>query len=104
VWVEGWFSGKPSGRSIQAKGIVPDIEVMQDVPDDLKLRTDANREAALRGHLKSEGGEKTGSQSHVPPDSKDDKALKIATDLLHGLKVNPTGETAAIDKPSVKVR
>ena len=28
----------PSGRSIQAKGIAPDIEVLQDVPDDLKAR------------------------------------------------------------------
>ena len=26
----------PSGRSIQAKGITPDIEVLQDVPDELK--------------------------------------------------------------------
>ena len=28
----------PSGRSIQAKGITPDIEVLQDVPDELKAR------------------------------------------------------------------
>ena len=26
----------PSGRSIQAKGIVPDIEVLQDLPDDIR--------------------------------------------------------------------
>jgi hypothetical protein len=31
----------PSGKSIQAKGIVPDIEVLQDVPDDLKARADS---------------------------------------------------------------
>ena len=30
----------PSGRSIQAKGITPDIEVLQDVPAELKARTD----------------------------------------------------------------
>src|SRR5690349_8384401 len=30
----------PSGRSIQAKGISPDIEVLQDVPDNLKAQTD----------------------------------------------------------------
>src|ERR1700726_3942148 len=59
----------PSGKSIQAKGIVPDIEVLQDVPDDLKSRTDTKGEASLRGHLKSEGDEKTGSQSYVPPDA-----------------------------------
>jgi carboxyl-terminal processing protease len=98
----------PSGKSIQAKGIVPDIEVLQDVPDELKSRgTDTKGEASLRGHLKSEGDEKTGSQSYVPLDAKDDKALKMAADLLHGVKVNAnapaTGDKAAIDKPANKV-
>ncbi len=78
----------PSGKSIQAKGIVPDIEVQQDVPEELKARTDTKGEASLRGHLKNEGEEKTGSQSYVPQDPKDDKALKVAADLLHGIKVN----------------
>src|ERR1700746_3927839 len=50
----------PSGKSIQAKGIVPDIEVLQDVPDELKSRTDTKGEASLRGHLKNEGDDKTG--------------------------------------------
>ncbi|NEW92388.1 S41 family peptidase [Rhodopseudomonas sp. BR0M22] len=100
----------PSGKSIQAKGITPDIEVMQDVPADLKARTDTKGEASLRGHLKgSDGDEKTGSQSYVPPDAKDDKALKAADDLLHGIKVDATapaadkavtGDKAAIDKPA----
>src|SRR6266436_1739694 len=36
----------PSGKSIQAKGIVPDIEVLQDVPDELKSRTDTKGEAS----------------------------------------------------------
>jgi carboxyl-terminal processing protease len=93
----------PSGKSIQAKGIVPDIEVLQDVPDDLKGRVDTKGEASLRGHLKvAEGEEKTGSQSYIPPDAKDDKALKMADDLLHGVKVNPgpaaNGDKAANDK------
>src|SRR5215216_3251304 len=78
----------PSGKSIQAKGIVPDIEVLQDVPDELKSRTDTKGEASLRGHLKSEGDEKTGSQSYVPPDAKDDKALRMAVDLLRGSTTN----------------
>ena len=43
----------PSGRSIQAKGIAPDIEVLQDVPEELKARTDTKGEASLRGHLKA---------------------------------------------------
>jgi carboxyl-terminal processing protease len=96
----------PSGKSIQAKGIVPDIEVLQDVPAELKSRTDTKGEASLRGHLKSDGDEKTGSQSYVPPDAKDDKALKAADDLLHGIKANvtapATADKAAIDKPDSK--
>jgi carboxyl-terminal processing protease len=78
----------PSGRSIQAKGIVPDIEVLQDVPDELKTRTDTKGEASLRGHLKAEGDEETGSQAYVPPDAKDDKALHSALDLIRGVQTN----------------
>jgi carboxyl-terminal processing protease len=80
----------PSGKSIQAKGIVPDIEVLQDVPDELKARADSKGEASLRGHLKTqEGEEKTGSQSYIPPDTKNDKALNMALDLLRGKTTNP---------------
>ena len=82
----------PSGRSIQAKGIVPDIEVMQDLPDDIKAKTDTSTkgEASLRGHLKGDAGkEQTGSQSYVPPDPKNDKALIMAEGLLRGTKTNP---------------
>jgi carboxyl-terminal processing protease len=78
----------PSGRSIQAKGILPDIEVLQDVPDELKTRTDTRGEASLRGHLKAEGDEQTGSQSYIPPDPKDDKALHTALDLIRGIVKN----------------
>ena len=78
----------PSGRSIQAKGIEPDIEVLQDVPDDLKTKTNTNGEASLRGHLKAEGKELGGSQSYIPPDPKNDKALTMADELLRGTQVN----------------
>src|SRR5881409_602528 len=78
----------PAGRSIQAKGISPDIEVLQDVPEELKTRTDTRGEASLRGHLKSEGDEQTGSQSYIPPDPKDDKALHSALDLIRGIQKN----------------
>jgi carboxyl-terminal processing protease len=79
----------PSGKSIQAKGITPDIEVLQDVPEELKARTDTKGESSLRGHLKAEGEEKTGSQSYIPPDPKDDKALHMALDLMRGVASNP---------------
>src|SRR5215472_6186137 len=78
----------PSGRSIQAKGISPDIEVLQEVPEELKARTDTSGEASLRGHLKAEGDEQTGSQSYIPPDPKDDKALHTALDLIRGIQKN----------------
>jgi carboxyl-terminal processing protease len=78
----------PGGRSIQAKGIVPDIEVLQEVPEELRARTETRGEASLRGHLKAEGQEETGSQSYIPPDPKNDKALNLALDLLRGIKVN----------------
>jgi carboxyl-terminal processing protease len=81
----------PSGRSIQAKGITPDIEVLQDLPDDIKAKTDTSTkgEASLRGHLKGDAGsEQTGSQSYIPPDAKNDKALIMAEDLLRGVQVN----------------
>jgi carboxyl-terminal processing protease len=78
----------PSGKSIQAKGITPDIEVLQDVPEELKARTDTKGESSLRGHLKADGEEQTGSQSYIPPDPKNDKALKMALDLIRGITTN----------------
>jgi carboxyl-terminal processing protease len=89
----------PSGRSIQAKGISPDIEVLQDVPDNLKAQTDSKGEASLRGHLKAEGAEETGSQSYVPPNETDDKAIKMGLDLLRGTASNaafPPNPKAAV--------
>jgi carboxyl-terminal processing protease len=74
----------PSGHSIQAKGIEPDIQVLQEAPADLKMRSDPEGEASLRGHLKAEGKEKSGSQSYVPADEKEDRALSKALDLLRG--------------------
>ena len=78
----------PSGRSIQAKGVAPDIEVLQDVPDELKTRSETKGEASMRGHLAAEGAEQTGSQSYVPPAEKDDKALGAAYNLLRGVTLN----------------
>jgi carboxyl-terminal processing protease len=78
----------PSGRSIQAKGIAPDIEVLQDVPQELRARTEMRGESSLLGHLKGDGQEQTGSQSYVPVDPRNDKALNMALDLMRGVKTN----------------
>ncbi len=79
----------PSGRSIQAKGIDPDILIEQDVPEELKGATTSKGESSLRGHLETEAGEEAGgSSAYVPPDKKDDKQLNYALDLLRGVQVN----------------
>jgi carboxyl-terminal processing protease len=81
----------PSGRSIQALGITPDLQVLQDVPDDVKKNaasTEIRGESSLRGHLKGEGEEKSGSQAYIPSKPEDDKALQTALSLLRGIKRN----------------
>ncbi len=95
----------PSGRSIQAKGIQPDIELVQDVPADVKEKAEAagvettRGEASLKGHLKNGEDEQTGSPAYVPPDPKDDTQLKLAIDLMHGVQKNaayPADPKAAV--------
>ena len=88
----------PSGRSIQAKGIDPDIQVLQDVPDDIKGKDETKGEAALKGHLKNGDNEQGGSSAYVPPDPKNDKQLNYAFDLLRGIKSGVAGTTAEPEK------
>ena len=57
----------PSGRSIQAKGIEPDIQVLEDVPDDLRGKDDTKGEASLKGHLKNGDDEGHGSRPMSRP-------------------------------------
>jgi carboxyl-terminal processing protease len=78
----------PSGRSIQAKGIDPDIEIQQDVPDELKGKDETKGEASLRGHL-TNGGEKEekgGSSAYIPPDRSKDKQLIAAVEQVRGVR------------------
>src|SRR5262245_9688280 len=89
----------PSGRSIQAKGIEPEVVVEEELPDDLKQKAETQEprgEANLRGHLRSEGEdedgegpseeEESGSSSYVPADKEKDTQLKFGLDLLRGIK------------------
>jgi carboxyl-terminal processing protease len=89
----------PSGRSIQAKGIEPEVVVEEELPDELKQKAEVQGprgEANLRGHLKGEDEEEaasgedeeeeSGSSSYVPPDKEKDTQLKFALDLLRGIK------------------
>jgi carboxyl-terminal processing protease len=89
----------PSGRSIQAKGIDPDIIVEQELPDEMKQRQQAspNGEASLRGHLRQEGNENgtkkevSGSSSYVPPEAEKDQQLQYAIAMLRGLPTDIKG-------------
>jgi carboxyl-terminal processing protease len=77
----------PSGRSIQAKGIDPDIIVEQELPDDLKQAASNVKprgESSLRGHLKNEDGESSGSLAYVPKEKEKDSQLQYAMKLLRG--------------------
>ncbi|HTO98043.1 MAG TPA: S41 family peptidase [Myxococcales bacterium] len=75
----------PSGRSIQERGIIPDLWVKSDAGDD-----DAPRERSLPGHFKGEEGGLIAAASLQPPapqpaapgDPADDPQLKVALDTL----------------------
>jgi carboxyl-terminal processing protease len=73
----------PSGRSIQAKGIEPDIKVIEAIPDELKGKDEAQGEASLPGHLANEKGEDLStSQAYVATDPAKDTQLIAALALL----------------------
>lgn len=105
----------PSNRSIQAKGIDPDIVVEQELPEELKGKAPEKPrgEASLRGHLRNPGnggselkegeeskeGEKkeekekeevSGSSSYVPKEPEKDTQLQYALNLLRGKATEAT--------------
>lgn len=81
----------PAGKSIQGKGIAPDIKVEQPLPEELKDRDVSRGESDLRGHIKGveEGEDGSGSAAYVPPEAKDDVQLQYALELLRGQKTDP---------------
>jgi carboxyl-terminal processing protease len=81
----------PSGKSIQGKGITPDIKVDQPLPPDLQGRDLTRGESDLKGHIKGadESATGSGSAAYVPPDPKDDLQLIYAEQLLRGEKTDP---------------
>jgi carboxyl-terminal processing protease len=85
----------PSGRSIQAKGIDPDVEVLQDIPEELKGKDETKGEAGLRGHLQNGGDkeERGGSSAYIPPDPAKDKQLIAAYDFLRGVRKGAANTT-----------
>jgi carboxyl-terminal processing protease len=91
----------PLGRSIQAKGIEPDIKVLEVIPDDLKGKDETKGEASLRGHLSNDKGEDlSASQAYVASDPAKDTQLMAALDLLRGKAITKT--EPASDPPKVE--
>jgi carboxyl-terminal processing protease len=109
----------PSGRSIQAKGIDPDIIVEQELPPELKSKSSADRprgEASLRGHLRGDAGkdkkEESGSSAYVPKEPEKDAQLQYALKVLRGetpeppsAQTKPAGDdTPASDQPAPETK
>jgi carboxyl-terminal processing protease len=104
----------PSNRSIQAKGIDPDILIEEEMPDDIKAKLGAEKprgEASLRGHLKNSDGtpkdatkdgeadkekeEVSGSSSYVPKEPEKDTQLQYALSFLRGTAKEPPSAATA---------
>ena len=100
----------PSGRSIQAKGIEPDVIVEQELPPELQSKGPQRTpsEASLRGHLKNDNKdarENTGSSSYVPKEPEKDNQLQYALKMLRGEPLpptvpRPTGPEASVPAPA----
>lgn len=81
----------PDNRSIQAAGIIPDIEIFQDIPEEFQGRDEIVGEAALEGQIGggTEEEAKTGSSVYVPADREKDNQMKFAIDLILGTESDP---------------
>jgi len=83
----------PSGRSIQAEGIVPDIELDQIRVSAVESSFDPIKEADLSGHLSNGSGKKSGKASdeeaeeEEEPLAQSDYQLYEALNLLKGLSI-----------------
>jgi carboxyl-terminal processing protease len=88
----------PSGRSIQAEGIVPDVAVAQGTEDNLP-KVERPSEADLPGHLAAEAAAKKKALAVIRPapgKKYDDFQLAYALDLLRGkMTVAVAGSEAA---------
>lgn len=76
----------PANKSIQGKGIVPDIRIEQPLPDELRGQNVRRGESELSGHIRGdeEDEEGSGSAAYVPRDKTEDVQLIAAMELLRG--------------------
>jgi carboxyl-terminal processing protease len=90
----------PRNRSIQAKGIDPDIVIEQELPEELKKKKIKPRgEASLRGHLKNTDVEKeeSGSSAYVPREPEKDTQLQFALNYVRGKVTAPPAKVKIKD-------
>ena len=93
----------PSGRSIQALGITPDLKVEEQLPPNLAAQVAAAQQAEsnLKGHLANptdgSAPQQAGSLAYVAPDAKDaDQQLNAAIGLLDGLNTTQAAAPATV--------
>ena len=89
----------PSGRSIQAKGIDPDVVVEQELPDELKARASKEKprgEASLRGHLKGDAAK----DGKAEKDAQLQYAIKLMRGEIPKPPPRPVDSSNATDAPA----
>ncbi len=80
----------PDGRSIQAEGIIPDVEIANLSVSDRERSAEALRESNLPRHLQGDGEPSNAADQPAPPASSlasRDYALAEALNLLKGLNI-----------------
>ena len=78
----------PSGKSIQAKGIQPDIRIEQEIDNDIDLDSFLVGETQLNKYIENKESQsklKSGSSAYIPKDKNKDVQLTQAIDILSGL-------------------
>ena len=79
----------PNGTSIQARGIIPDVEVMQSEIKEVK-EFNHFREKDLKNHFDTENSDENSieeDESYLDEETRNDFQLMRAIDLLKGWKI-----------------
>jgi carboxyl-terminal processing protease len=73
---------RPADQSIGGKGMLPDIAVSPEAPDEPTTKSPPVADATSPVQFPREGEERRGLQSGLPPTRNHDKVLQVALDLL----------------------
>lgn len=85
----------PSGRSIQASGIEPDIQLNTILPSEIAKNDDSVKESNLKGHLKNNGDGKNTSKDAKAASKllSQDNQISEALNVLRGLHILSKNKT-----------